>query len=75
MIIGKDSRFKDNSNGNEVGPGNYESHTMFADRQKGQNNFPFSKEKRFKEQINDLPGPGNYELKSKFSEMPGYVRA
>lgn len=72
-FIGTESRFK-KENQNPIGPGNYESQTIFAEREKGQRNIVWGKDQRFRPKNNLQPGPGQYNIKSKFNEIPPYVR-
>lgn len=72
-FIGTEPRFSSKLN-NTVGPGNYESQTIFTNRSGGQKNIIWSKDSRFKNKQSDVPGPGQYNLKSKFNEIPPYVK-
>ena len=56
-IIGNEPRFFQKIN-NFVGPGNYETQTIFADRHNGQRNIYWNKDSRFREKKSDVPGPG-----------------
>ena len=55
------------------GPGTYENSPMYNPG-KTVYKFAYTKEERLKSKIEELPGPGNYEIPSLISNLPTYVK-
>lgn len=55
---------------NNIGPGQYDT----VGKTTGPS-YSFGKDKKCKLENTDLPGPGNYTIKSAFSDIPSYIKS
>lgn len=52
------------------GPGAYDGHDIGSKK-----NIKFPNDKRIKEEKREVPGPGHYEIKPMFADLPKYALA